>query len=326
MKRRQALFGIVGLGIGLTATPDASAQSGGKTVVIGLLDAGERLEWWAAFRQEMRKLGYAEGKNIAFESRFARGKPEQLSALAQELVRLNVALIVTSGTAAVVEAKRASSSIPIVTASGADYVSLGLANSLARPGRNVTGMTSISTGLTAKRLELLREILPKLSRLAVLWHAGNIGSMPAMRDIEGAANASKIVLQNYGITTEKELVEAIATAAKERAEALFLIAGPFTYSERGRIAELALKYRLPTMHGPSEYVDAGGLISYAPSYPDLYRHAAGYVDKILKGAKPGDLPIEQPTKFELVINKKTAKALGIVIPQAVLLRAERVIE
>ena len=326
MKRRQALIGILGLGAGLACVRGAGAQGAAKIPVIGLLDAGERREWWAALRQQLQKLGYAEGKNIAFESRFAGGKPERLPVIAQEFVRLKVAMIITSGTAAAVEAKRATGDIPIVAASGADYVSLGLATSFARPGRNLTGMTSINSGLTAKRLELLREILPKLSRLAVLWHADNIGSMPAMRDIENAASASKIVLQNYGVSTVKELVDSVATAAKERAEALFVIAGPFTFSERGRIAELALKHRLPTMHGPSEYVDAGGLISYAPSYPELFRHAAVYVDKILKGAKPGDLPIEQPTKFELVINKKTAKALGVVIPQSVLLRAERVIE
>jgi len=326
MKRRGALFGILGLGAGLISARSASAQPAAKAPVIGLLDAGARLEWWAAFRQEIQKLGYVEGRNVAFETRFAGGKQEMLPALAQDLVRLDVTMIVTSGTAAALEAKRATGKIPIVTASGSDHVSQGLAISLARPGRNVTGLTSITTGLTVKRFDLLREVFPKMSRLAVVWHADNIGSVPAVRDLETAVVSSKISLQNYGVSTVKELIDAFSTAARERVDAVFVIAGPFTYSERGRLAELALKYRLPTMHGPSEYVEAGGLLCYAPSYPELFRHAAVYVDKILKGAKPGDLPIEQPTKFELVINLKSAKALGVTIPQTVLLRADRVID
>jgi putative ABC transport system substrate-binding protein len=326
MKRRQALFGILGLSLGLASARDASAQRTAKAPVIGLLDAGERLEWWAAFRQQLRELGYVEGQNVAFEARFGRGKPEQLPALAQELVRLNVAVIVTGGTAAALDAKRATGNIPIVMATGADHVSLGLVASLARPGRNVTGMSSIHSELTGKRLELLREILPKMTRLAVLWHADNIGSAPAVRDLEAAARSSKVALQNLGVSTAKELAGAFSAATREHAEAVFVVGNPLFFAERLRIAELALKHRLPSMHGPSEFVEAGGLLSYAPSYPDLFRRAALYVDKILKGAKPGDLPIEQPTKFELVINLKTAKALGVAIPQAVLLRADRLIE
>ena len=326
MKRWQALLGILSLGVGLASAHNASAQSSGKVPVIGLLDAGERLEWWAAFRQEFRKLGYVEGKNVAFEARFAGGKLERLPVLAQELVRLDVAVIVTSGTAAALEAKRATGKIPIVMATGTDQVSMGLVVSLARPGGNVTGVSSIATELTGKRLELLREVLPRMSRLAVLWHTENIPSATAIRDLEAAARSSKVALQNLGVKTMKEIAGAFSAAAQERAEAVFVIATPSFFSERQRIAELALKHRLPTMHGPSEYVEAGGLISFAPSYSDLFRRAAVYVDKILKGAKPGDLPIEEPTKFELVINLKTAKALGLSIPKAVLLRADRVIE
>lgn len=326
MKRRQALFGILGLGVGVASVRRAIAQRIAKAPIIGLLDGSERLEWWAAFRQQLRKLGYVEGQNIALETRFAGGNVEQLPVLAQELVRLNVAVIVTGGTATAVEAKRASGKIPIVMASGGDQVSHGLAVSLARPGRNVTGMASVSSDLTGKRLELLREVFPKMSRLAVLWHADNIGSTTAVRDLEIAARLSKIALQNLGISTGKDLSDAFSAATRERAEAVFVVASPFTFPERQKIAELALKHRLPSMHGPSEYVDAGGLLSYGPHYPDLYRRAAVYVDKILKGAKPGDLPIEQPTKFELVINRKTAMALGVTIPQAVLIRADRVIE
>src|SRR5262245_7360827 len=326
MKRRQALFGILSLSLGLPSPQNASAQPRPKAPVVGLLDAGERLEWWAAFRQQLRELGYVEGQNVAFEARFASKQPERLPALAKELVRLNVAVIVTGGTAAALDAKRATSTIPIVMATGSDHVSLGLVVSLARPGRNVTGLSSISSELTAKRLDLLREVLPKMTRLAVLWHSDNIGSAPAIRDLETAARSSRVALQNLGVSTAEELPGAFSAATRAHADAVFVVAGPFTFPERHRIADLALKHRLPSMHGPAEYVEAGGLISYAPSYSALFRRAAVYVDKILKGAKPGDLPIEQPTTFELVINLKTAKALGVAIPQAVLLRADRVIE
>jgi putative ABC transport system substrate-binding protein len=291
-----------------------------------MLDAGERLHWWTAFQQQLRELGYVEGRNVAFEARFASKKPEQLPALAKELVRLNVAVIVTGGTAAALEAKRATNTIPIVMATGSDHVSLGLVVSLARPGRNITGLSSISTELTAKRLDLLREVLPKMTRLAVLWHSDNIGSAPAIRDLETAARSSRVALQNLGVSTAGELADAFSAATREHADAIFVVAGPFTFPWRQTIADLALKHRLPSMHGPVEYVEAGGLISYAPSYSALFRRAAVYVDKILKGAKPGDLPIEQPTKFELAINLKTAKALGLTIPKSLLLRADQVIE
>jgi putative ABC transport system substrate-binding protein len=211
-------------------------------------------------------------------------------------------------------------------ATGSDQVSLGLAASFARPGGNVTGVSSISADLTGKRFELLREILPKMSRLAVIWHRGNVASAFAVRDLEAAVRASRIALQNLGVNAAEELSGAFSAAARNRTEAVLVVASPFTSPERRQIAELALKHRLPTIYGPSEYVDAGGLLSYGPSYPDLLRHAAVYVDKILKGAKPGDLPIEQPTKFELVVNLRTAKALGVTIPQAVLVRADRVIQ
>jgi len=307
MKRRQALLGVLGLSMGLLAAPELGAQPAARAPVIGLLDAGERLEWWAAFRQQLRELGYIDGQNVAFEARYAGGKPEQLPALARELVRRNVAVIVTSGTAAALDARRATVKIPIVMATGADHESLGFV-SLARPGGNVTGMSSISLALTGKRLELLREVLPKMSRLAVLWHADNIGSAPIIRELETAARSSRITLQNFGVRTANELAGAFSAATRERAEAVFVVAGPFTFPERQRIAELALKHRLPSMHGPSEYVEAGGLLSYAPSYADLFRRAAVYVDKILKGAKPGDLPIEQPTRFELVINRASRES------------------
>ena len=326
MKRRQALFGILSLSLCVPSTRNASAQPQPKTPIVGMLDAGERLDWWTAFKQQLREFGYVEGRNVAFEARFAGNKPEQLPALAKELVRLNVAVIVTGGTSAALEAKRATSTIPIVMATGSDHVSLGLVVSLARPGRNITGLSSISTELTAKRLALLREVLPRMTRLAVLWHSDNIGSAQTMRELETAARSSGVALQNLGISTAGELAGAFSAATREHADAIFIIAGPLTFPERYRIADLALKHGLPSMHGPAEYVEAGGLISYAPSYSALFRRAAVYVDRILKGAKPGDLPIEQPTTFELAVNLKTAKALGITIPQALLLGANEVIQ
>jgi putative ABC transport system substrate-binding protein len=319
VNRRRALFAIVSLGLELSAAPESSAQPTGKAAVVGLLDAGERLEWWAVFRQELRDLGYVEAQNVAFQGRFAGGRFEQLPALAQELVRLKVAVIVTSGTVAAQAAKQATSTIPIVMATGTEETM-----SLARPGANVTGVTSLSTGLTGKRFELVQEVVPKISRLAVLWHRG--GTVLALRELEAAARSSKVALQVLGVQTADEFAGAFSAMTKERARAVFVIADPMLFSERQRISDLAIKHRLPSIHGPSEYVEAGGLLSYGPSYPDLFRRAAVYVDKILKGAKPGDLPIEQPTKFELVVNLKTARTLGVTIPRSILLRAARVIE
>jgi putative ABC transport system substrate-binding protein len=325
MKRRQALLGIAGFSVLGSIAPHAFGQKG-KPVVIGTLDGGERISWWAAFRSQLRALGYVEGESIVIESRFARGRLRDLPALAEELVRANPAVIVTASSAAVLAAKRATDTIPIVTATGSDHVSHGLANSLARPGGNVTGLSTLAADLTGKRLDLLREMRPKLSRLAVLWHRDNVGSTSAVRDLQAATRASRIALQNLGFRKAEELTEAFASAARERAEAVFVVLAPLTYAERKNIGALALKHRLPTMHGSSEFVDAGGLVSYGPSYADLHRRAAIYVDRILKGAKPGDLPIEEPTKFDLVLNLGTAKAIGVQIPQAVLVRASRVVD
>ena len=328
MKRRRALLGILGLGMGLPATPELGAQPAARAPVIGLLDAGDRREWWAAFRQQLRELGYVEGRNLAFEVRFASGKFEQLPSMAQELVRLKTSVIVTSGTVAAQAAKRATSTIPIVMATAADpsIQGLDLVTSLARPGGNVTGMTSLTSALVGKRFEILREVLPKMSRLAVLSHRDNASSALSIGELEAAARSSKVALQVLGVKSADELNRAFSAMTQEHARAVFVVHGPLFFSERQRISDLALKHRLPSIHGASEYVEAGGLLSYAPSYPDLFRHAAIYVDKILKGAKPGDLPIEQPTKFDLVINLKTAKALSLTIPYSFLVRADRVIQ
>jgi len=324
MKRRALVFGF---GSATVVWPFAArAQARRSVPTIGLLEASERLEYVAAFRRQLRELGYEEGQNIRIAARFARGMPDQLPNLARELVKMNVAVIVAGGTAAALEARRATTTIPIVTATGADHVSMGLAVTLARPGRNVTGLTSISSELTGKRLGVLREVFPRLSKLGVLWHVDNIGSVITMRDLEAAATASKVTLQNLGVTEPKEFAGAFAAAVENHAEAMFVIHSPFFFPQRQQIGELALKHRLVTMNGPAEYADAGGLVAFAPSYPDLYRRAAIYVDRILKGAKPANLPIEQPTKYEIVVNLKTAKALGITVPQSVLVRADRVIE
>lgn len=301
----------------------ASAQAV-KPIVIGQLDAGDRREWWAAFREQLRELGYVEGQNVAFEARFASGKFDRLTGFAEELVRLKVAIIVTSGSAAREAAKRATATIPIVvtTSSGS---TVGIA-SLARPGGNVTGVTSIAFDLTAKRFDVLREAVPKLSRLGVLWHRDNPTSANIVRELEIASRPSKVTLQLQGVKSSDEIPSTFAVMTRERVRAIFVVSDPLFHSERKRIADLAITHKLPNIHSASEYVEAGGLLSYGPSYSDLFRRAAVYVDKILKGAKPADLPIEQPTKLELVINAKTARAIGLTIPRQVLLRADRVIE
>jgi len=284
------------------------------------------MEWWEAFRQQLRDLGHVEGRNVAFEPRYAAGHVERLQALARELARLKVSVIVTGGSVATRAAIDATTAIPIVMATGDDPVAAGIVTSLARPGGSVTGVTSLSDDLDAKRLELLREVMPKLSRLALLWHADNPVSGRRVRAVEPVAQSMKLDVRRFPIKSGDELPGAFAAMAQERAGAVFVVAGPQLFVDRERLAGLALKHRLPSMHTQSEYVDAGGLISYGPSYPDLFRRAAVYVDKILKGAKPGELPIEQPTQVSLLVNLKTAQALGVTMPRSVLLRAERVIE
>jgi putative tryptophan/tyrosine transport system substrate-binding protein len=274
MKRRQVLCAIVAFALAFLQTPGSSAQSSARGTLIGLLDAGERLEWWDAFRQQLRDLGYVEGRNVSFEKRYAKGKLEELPALAKELVQLKVAVIVTSGAAAAVAAHRANGKIPIVMASGTDQVSLGLAASLARPGGNVTGLSSLTSDLMVKRFELLREVVPKSSKLAVLWHADNAASMTSVRDLEGSAGRSRVAFQSFGIRSAEELTDVFSTMTRERIEALIVANSAFIYAERRKIVELALKHKLPAIYGSAEYADAGGLLAYGPSYPELFRHAA----------------------------------------------------
>ena len=326
MKRRHVLSGAVTLALAFLLPVGLSAQPNTRKIVIGLLDAGERSEGWDAFRQQLRELGYVEGRNVSFEQRFAKGRQDALPALANELVELKVAVIVTTASAAAIAAEHVTHTIPIVMATGGDQVSRGLATSLARPGGNVTGVTSLTADLMGKRFELLRELVPKSARVAALWHADNTPSMTSVRELEGSAAKARVAFQSFRIRDTAELTDAFSAMARERIDAVAVINSPLVYLERKRIAELALKHRLPAIYGGAEYVEAGGLLSYGPSYPELFRRAAIYVDKILKGANPADLPIEQPTAFELVLNAKTARALGLLIPPPMLALANRLIQ
>jgi len=279
-----------------------------------------------AFRQGLRELKYVEGKNIFIEWRSAEGNVDRLHALAAELVSLKVDVIVTGSGTVTRPAKEATSTIPIVMALDNDPVGNGFVASLARPGGNITGLSSISVDTSGKQLELLKETVPKLSRVAVFGTSTNPGNAQALKEIELAAGGFKLRLQYLDVLDPKDIETAFQTAAKERANVVLVLGSPVNFNNRTQIAELAVKSRLPVIHSNTEYVDAGGLMTYGPNYPDLYRRAATYVDKILKGAKPGDIPVEQPTKFEFVINLKAAKLIGLTIPPNVLARADRVIK
>jgi len=326
---RRAFLGTLAGGL-LAAPLAAGAQQPGKVYRIGLLDYSApdpaRQEWWKAFRQQMRQLGYVEGQNVRFEPRWAQSDYDQLQKLAAELVGLKMDLIVTGGTNAGIAAKRATSTIPIVMASGGDPVASGVAASLSQPGGNLTGMTSINRELAGKRLELLRNVAPRASRIAILWDERNEGNRLGVNDTEAVAKTLGLTIHSVPMRSPEALEAAFATVARGRADALIIFTISSLFPYRRRVAELAVKHRLPTVVGVREYVEAGCLASYGTDYPDLFRRAATFVDKILKGAKPADLPVEQATTFELAINMKTAKALGLTIPPSLLVRADQVIE
>ena len=279
-----------------------------------------------ALRQGLRELGYVEGQNISIEYRFAEGKEERYAILAAELVNLAVDVIVTFGTQATVAAKQATSTIPILVGNAGDLVGEGIVASLARPGGNITGFTSIDPDLSAKRLQLLRETLPKVSRVAVIYHGGPGGDQEELREIQTAAKSLGVQIQPFHVLEPDQFQSAYTAMTKERAQALIIFLGSFTAFHRKELLELAAKIRIPTMCGNPEWSEAGGLISYGHDRRDQFRRAATYVDKILKGTKPADLPVQQPMKFELVINLKTAKQIGVTIPPAVLARADRIIK
>jgi len=306
----------------------ARAQQPAQLPTIGFLGASTPAimgQWVAAFVQRLRELGWIEGRTIAIEYRWAEGRSARANEIAAEFVRLKVDVIVTHSAELVVAAKQATSVIPIVFGLAADPVGSGLVASLARPGGNVTGLSVQGTDLAGKRFELLREIVPGLRWLAVIANADASGAVLEMREAQAAARALGLEVATPEIRRAEDIVPAFE-ALNGHAQALYVASDPLLYANRVRINTLALGARLPTMHGTREYVEAGGLMSYGANYPDLFRRAGDYVDKILRGAKPADLPVEQPTKFDLVVNLITAKVLGLTVPPTVLARADEVIE
>jgi putative ABC transport system substrate-binding protein len=306
----------------------AQAQQPAGIPRIGILlapSASSYSAWVEAFRQRLRELGYVEGKNILIEYRYAEGKYERLPDLAAELVRLKVDVIVTTG-AVVLFAKKVSGTIPIVFAAAVDPVGGGLVSSLARPGGNITGLSVMARDLNGKRLELLKEAFPKVARVAFLWEPFHLSGNPALTDMEAAAKALGLKLQSLPVRSLDDFDGAFARAEREGAQALITDPRPLITNQQRQVLDFAAKNRLPAIYHTSEFVEAGGLMSYAPNYMDLWRRAATYVDKILKGAKPADLAVEQPKKFELIINLKAAKQIGLTIPPKVLARADRVVQ
>ena len=314
----------------LLLTGSLCAQQPGKVPVIGRLGASSASAETArreAFQHGLRELGYIEGKNILIEWRHAEGKADRLSALADELVRLKVNVIVTGGGNATAAVKKATSAIPIVMAQSGDPVGDGFVVSLARPGANITGLSRLSPELSGKQLELLKEIIPTLSRVSVFGTSTDRSSSQSLREVERAAPSLGLRLQYLDVLDRKDYQSAFAAATKERAEAILVrIWGPVITPHVRDFAQLAITNRLPAMYADRRHVEGGGLMTYGVSEPDLDRRAAIYVDKILKGAKPAALPVEQPTKFDFVINLKTAKQIGLTIPPNVLARADRVIK
>jgi putative ABC transport system substrate-binding protein len=306
----------------------AHAQQPKKVIRLGFLAATSasteksRIE---AFRQGMGELGYVEDKNIVIEWRFGEGKLDRLPDLAAELVLLKVDVIVTAGPNSTRAVKEATATIPIVMGLDTDPVGSGVVASLARPGENITGLSSLQPELSGKRLELLKEIVPRLSRVAVFGTSVNPGNAQALRETELAAGAFGVKLQYLDVLSPKDIETVFRSASKGRVDAVLLLASPVYISHRKQLADLAVKSRLPAIYNRPEYVEDGGLMAYSPSVDDMFRRAAKYVDKILKGAKPADLPVEQPVKFEFIINLKAAKQIGLTIPPNVLARADRVV-
>lgn len=321
LRRRQLLIAVSTL----LAAPLAIAQPAGKMRRIGVLWPTSDSPTLDAFRQGLRDLGYVEGQNIAIEYRYSHGKDELLSDLATDLVRLNVEIILTWGVTAARAVKKVTATIPIVNGSMSDPVAAGLVASLSRPGGNLTGLTSRSPEVTAKRVELMKAIVPGLSRLAVLLTGGRTATF-ALKETELAARPLGIAVQALQIRGPEDLDSAFSAMARERAEALIVVPDLMFNQHLKQLVGLAEKHRLPATYYSKDFVEAGGLMSYASSFTDQFRRAAVYVDRILRGTNPGELPIEAPTKFELAINLKTAKTLGLTLPQSILLRADSVIE
>ena len=319
---------LTGLGLLLASPVVAHAQPAGKLPRVGYLFYGSPgpSREIDAFRQGLRELGYIEGQSIAVEYRFASGQVERYPELAAELVRLKVDVIVAPATPQALAAKQATSSIPIVFVLVADAVGAGLITNFARPGGNITGLTSSSAELGGKRLELLKQMVPKASRVAVLYNPTDRSNVLVLKQLQESAPTLGLILQPLEVREPREFEGAFVAMTRERAHAMFGTPGALTFEHRKVLVDLAAKQRIPAMWGHRSFVDAGGLMSYAVNLYDQNRQAAVFVDKILKGTKPGDLPVEQPTKFELVINLRPAKALGLTIPPSLLVRADQVIE
>jgi putative ABC transport system substrate-binding protein len=325
MRRRDF---IVALSSAAAMPMAARGQQAVKRATIGLLGsstAAAQSEWTAALLKRLRELGWIEGDNVTMEYRWAEGRTERLPALADELVRLRVDVIVTHNTPPTLAAKKATSTIPVVFATAGDAVGSGIVASLARPGGNVTGLSSMQPDTAGKRVELLRELIPGLRQLAAFLDVGNPFSKQDNSEVQRTAQTIGVEVATFEIRRDEDIARAFQ-AVKGRAQALYISSVPLLFANRAQINDLALAARLPTMHGVREFVQAGGLISYGPHWPDMWRRAANFVDKILRGARPADLPVEQPTKFELVVNLKTAKAIGLAIPPTLLARADEVIE
>lgn len=329
MKTRGIGFILV-LALGILLGPLAThGQQAEKLYRIGFLGnstAALEANLVGPFREGLRDLGYVEGRNVVIEYRWAEGKYERFPALIAQLIAQKVDVIVTAGTPATLAVKKATTAVPLVMVAVGDPVGTRILPSLSRPGGNITGLTSISPELDGKRLELLREVVPHVSHIAVLWNAVSPLQVVAERQTQAAARVLRMKVLSLGVRTEEEIEDAFAVIVRERPGALLVLADRLFLHHRARIMDFAAQHRLPGVHAYRELVEVGGLMSFGPSYADMHRRAAYFVDKILNGAKPGDLPVERPATFELVINLKTAKALGLTIPQSVLLRATEVIQ
>jgi putative ABC transport system substrate-binding protein len=311
----------------LASSVVSEGQAPGRLFRIGIVYPGSPPDPWVeTFRLGLQDLGYRAGQNTVFEERPAHGSTEKLAESAAELVRLKVDVLVTMAGPAVLAAKQQSATIPIVMAISGDPLGLGLVSNLARPGGNITGVSLLSDDLAAKRLEALKEAVPRISRVAVLFNPGEAPTATELYQTRVAAQALRLTIQPLPVRDANDFEREFAAAVHDGANAFITFAHGFAFAHRRRIVDLAAKHRLPAMYGWREFAEEGGLLAYGPRVPDMLRRAAGLVDRILKGANPGDLPVEQPTTFEFVINLKTAKTLGVTIPQAVLLRADHVIE
>jgi putative tryptophan/tyrosine transport system substrate-binding protein len=303
----------------------AEAPQSGRVYRLAVL-GHQNTPLWDGFRQGLRNAGYVEGRNVTIQWRWSEGFPDRLPGLARELVALSPDVIVASGTQAIIAAKSATTTIPIVMTVITHPQELGLVQSLSRPGGNITGLSVYPVLFTAKRLELLKEIVPKASVVAFLWNSTSPGERLQIRDMAQAADAAGVTVRLIDATSPDQLPGALAAVAASRADALIVVGNPMNFGGRQLIADFARRNRIPTMCTERLFVQAGCLVSYAPSFIDMFRQAAGYVDRILKGAKPGDLPVEQPARFEVAINAGTARALGVTMPESVIMRADLVVE